>query len=91
MPCHRCLGFLATLLKSSSSTSPQIDLSVGLEASRYPKRTERLRKASRRALSSAFAKPHQAGEAYDSLVMTVAWKTQARLQKSAGCYISSEL
>ena len=69
--------FLATLLKSSSSASPHIDLSVGLEASRYPKQTERLRKASRRDLSSAFAKPHQAGEAYDILVMTVAWNYPA--------------
>ena len=86
--CNRCLEFLVNWLNRWSSASPQIDLSVGLEAPRYPRRTERLRKASRRALSSALAKPHQTGEAYDSRVMTVARSTCLRASVGRTCGLS---
>ena len=63
------------LLNSLSSASLQIQLSVGADTGRKLSLAARRRNASKRPRSDALENPHHAGEAYDSLATTTAWKT----------------
>ena len=73
------------LLNNMHSASSQILANVGADFSRYSSCPDRWRNASSLSLSAALANPHQAGDAYDSLATTVAWKMARRAFAGKPC------
>ena len=62
------------LVKSLSSAYEQMVSDIAAVAGRKPRVVDRLRKASTWSRSAAEANPRHAGDAYDNLETTVAWK-----------------
>jgi hypothetical protein len=74
--CSGCAGLLVILPKSRRSAWSQMEDQEGVESAQKPNLIARRRNASRRLRSAALVKPHQAGKAYVSLAMAVAWDSR---------------